>query len=110
MFEKIAKFKEWIIEKAIEQVLWAEKNLRGKTGAEKKAAVVKKLDDMVELPFYLEWADDMVFSWLVDTVCEKLNALTGHKFANLVLSDAQEIEIAGSIEIPEGFIKEKNHD
>ncbi len=90
MFEQI---KIW----TIEQVLWAEKNLKGKSGAEKKAAVVKKLDDLMKLPAYLEWADDLFFSWLVDKVCEKLNAMTEHNFANLTLTEKEEQSIVEEI-------------
>ena len=36
------KIKTFVIEK----VLWAEKNLKGKFGAEKKQAVIKAIDDL----------------------------------------------------------------
>ena len=98
MFEEIKKF-------AIEQVLWAEKNLRDKSGAEKKAAVVKKLDDMITLPPYLEWVDDIIIGKLVDIACEKLNTLTGHNFEKLELSEKQKQELVAEIEDP----KEKNY-
>ena len=97
MLEKIAQVKTW----TIEQVLWAEKNLKGKSGAEKKAAVVKKLDDLINLPTYLEWIDDIVISWLVDKVCDKLNAITEHNFENLTLDENQEHKIAEEIADPE---------
>ncbi len=39
--------KTWVLE----QVVWAEKNLKGvRTGAEKRAAVVAKVDEMLVLP------------------------------------------------------------
>ena len=88
--------KKW----AIEQVLWAEKNLKGKSGKEKKEAVIKKLDDLITLPGYLEWVDDVVLSWLVDSVCDKLNLLTGHDFERIELSEKQEQEIASEIADP----------
>lgn len=87
------KLKLW----AVEQVLWAEKNLHGKSGAEKKAAVIRKLDDLITLPAYLEWADDIVIAWVVDAVCDKLNALTAHNFAELALTEQQEQDIADEI-------------
>ena len=90
MFDKLKAF-------TLEQVLWAEKNLKGKSGAEKKAAVVKKLDDLITLPAYLEWADDMVISCLVDTVCSKLNEITQHDFSELTLNESQEMELAQEI-------------
>ena len=88
-----------IKQKIIEQVLWAENNLRGKTGAEKKAAVVRKLDDMIKLPAYLEWADDMVISYLVDQACEKLNAITAHSFEDIVFNDVDKARVAESMEV-----------
>ena len=68
---KIEEIKKWVIE----QVLWAEKNLKGKTGAEKKAVVVKKIDDLIVLPFYLEWLDDIVIGYLVDMACNMFNSI-----------------------------------
>ena len=95
MFEEIKKF-------AIEQVLWAEKNLKGKSGAEKKAAVVKKLDDMITLPSYLEWIDDVVIGLIVDRACSKLNEFAGHNFGEMnELTEKQEQELADEIEDPE---------
>ena len=56
---------------------------------------------MIVLPSYLEWVDDMVLSWLIDTVCEKLNFMTGNDFAELELTEQQEQEIANEIPNPE---------
>ena len=92
----INQIKGW----AIEQVIWAEKNLHGKSGAEKRAAVVKKLDDMITLPSYLEWLDDIIIGKLVDTACEQLNAMTEHNFKEIELSEKQEQELADGIEDP----------
>ena len=100
MLDKIKTF-------VIEKVLWAEKNLLGKSGAEKKAAVIKEIDDLITLPAYLEWADDIVISWIVDKVCEKLNAMTGHNFTNLTLTEKEEQEIANEIPDKDGA---KNND
>ena len=74
---KLQDIKKW----TIEQVIWAEKELRGKSGAEKKAAVIKKLDDLIKLPAYLEWVDDVVLSWLIDEACKRLNEFSGHKLS-----------------------------
>ena len=71
MFDKL---KSWVVE----QVLWAEKNMVGKTGAEKRAAVVAKLDDLLPLPWFLEWMDGPLIGWLVDKACALLNAEKGH--------------------------------
>ena len=81
---------KWIVE----QVLWAEQNLKNKNGAEKKAEVIKKLDEMIVLPAYLEWLDDIIISYLVDLACDKLNAFKGHDFGKTDLSIEQENEIA----------------
>ena len=84
----------------IEQVLWAEKTLKGKSGNEKKAEVIKKLDELIVLPSYLEWVDDLILSWLIDKVCEKLNFITGHNFNNLSLNEDKKIELVDEIEDP----------
>ena len=94
MFEQI---KMW----AVEQVMWAEKNLKGKTGAEKRKAVIKKLDDMIVLPSYLEWVDDIIIGKLVDMVCDKLNDFAGHDFGEIELTETQERDIADEIPDPE---------
>lgn len=78
--EYIKQAKEWVLE----QVLWAERELRGKSGAEKKAAVVKRLDDMITLPAWLEWADGPVIGWLVDSACDTLNGMYGHAWGAAV--------------------------
>ena len=74
---EISKMFTNIIEKinknVIEQVAWAEQELKGKSGIEKRAAVVKKLDDMIVLPASLEWVDDIIIGYLVDKACEMYN-------------------------------------
>ena len=59
-------------------MLYAENNIPGATGAEKKAYVVGKLDEMVMLPWYLEPFDGVIFGALVDFICARLNTLYGH--------------------------------
>lgn len=100
MFEKLQRLKEWIIK----QVFWAEKELDGKSGAEKRAAVIKKLDEMITLPGYFEWLDDILIGKAVDTICGKLNTEYGHKFKDVELNAEQEQKLADEIEIktPEG--------
>lgn len=93
MFEEIKKF-------AIEQVLWAEKNLKDSNGQLKREAVIKKLDDMIKLPAYLEWLDNAIIGAIVDKACAKLNEYAGHDFGNAELSQEQEIELAQGIEDP----------
>ena len=93
--DKINEIKRWVID----QVLWAEDNLRGKSGAEKKEAVVKKLDDLIVLPIYLEWVDDMVISYLVDQACDRLNAMTNKNFMGLNLAYEAKGKIAETLEV-----------
>ena len=92
--EKLKQIKKW----AIEQVIWAERELKGKTGAEKREAVVAKLDDMIKLPNRLEWVDDIILGIIVDSACKVLNDFAGHKFGNLILTGKQEEELAGKVE------------
>ncbi len=83
----------------VDQVIWAEKELIGKSGADKKAAVVKKLDELIKLPPYLEWVDDIVIAALVDQACEKLNALTAHNFKDTEINEVDKANIAGAMEV-----------
>ena len=94
-YDNVNQLKTW----TFEQVLWAENNLKGKSGAEKKAAVVKRLDDLIVLPFYLEWMDDKIIAWLVDVVCDKLNKMTDHKFVDTAITDEQEKSVIDSIDV-----------
>ena len=74
MWQKFLELKKWIVEK----VLWAEAEMGDKTGPERRAYIVQKLDDLIKLPFFLEWADGPLIGWLVDMACDKLNWLTDH--------------------------------
>ena len=95
--EKIDQIKKW----TIEQVVWAERNLTGKSGAEKKRAVIKKLDDIIVLPSYLEWIDDIIIGKLVNIVCDKLNDFAGHNFGKIEITEEQQKKIAEEIEVVE---------
>lgn len=67
----------------VEAVMAVEKEFSGKTGDEKKALVVKKIDDMIKLPWVLDDLldiDGKAISYLVDRVCLALNLLTGKRF------------------------------
>lgn len=90
------KLKMWVVE----QVLWAEQNMKGKSGKEKRDAVVEKLDAMLKLPAYLEPFDGPIIGFFVDLAVSKLNAFAGHGFGTAALTGAQEEEIAGSMEVP----------
>lgn len=102
LYERFEQLKTW----TIEQIIWAEKNLKDKSGAEKKAAVIKKLDDLITLPFYLEWMDDKIIAWLVDAICEKLNGIIGHNFEEI--NELQEKEIIKDITLQEDEVKDND--
>ena len=89
---------------AIEQIMWAEVNMRGKSGKEKRDAVIKRLDDMIKLPFYLEWLDDKLIGILVDLCCDKLNKIYAHHFADAKPDVAK---LAHEIALPEEITHEK---
>ena len=93
---KLRDLRLWVVE----QVLWAENELAGKTGEEKRAFIVAKLDELVPLPFWLEWADGPLIGWMVDLACEKLNWLTDHDFQGINLSEAQKEKVADVLETP----------
>ena len=90
--EYVNKAKAWVLE----NVLWAERNLKGRSGTEKKAAVVAKLDDMIRLPAWLEWADGPVIAWLVDRACDMLNEMYGHDWGAAVM-DGEEIKDTAAV-------------
>lgn len=96
MWEKFKKLKVWVVER----VLWAEKELRGKTGAEKRAVVVAKLNEIIDLPWVPEWVEGQLIGWLVDQVCDKLNILTDHDFSKMQLDEKQTEELVEALEAP----------
>ena len=102
MFENFSldQMKAWVIE----QVMWAETNMRGKSGKEKRDAVVARLDEMIKLPFYLEWLDDKLIGILVDLVCGKLNQVYAHHFADAKPDIAK---LAHEIVLPEEISHEQ---
>lgn len=101
MWEKLAEIKKWVIE----QVVWAEREMKGRSGKEKKAIVVSKIDDIIKLPWWLEWADGPLISWLVDLACEKLNWLTDRDFGGLWDSEGRSEKLAAVMEAPLSAIK-----
>ena len=108
MWEKV---KKWVVD----GVEWAEREMRGKTGAEKREAVVNKVDALIPLPWFLEWLDGLVIAWLVDKVCEKMNWLTDHKFTGNELSEEQsgklaEVACCSISSIPEEEVRGKSVD
>ena len=91
--KRFREIKAWVLQ----QVLWAENNLKGKSGREKKAAVVERLDDMISLPWYLEWLDGPLIGWLVDLVCDELNWLSDNDFTGLELTEQEAAAIVEGI-------------
>ena len=87
MFDNL---KKWVVE----QVLWVEQNMAGKSGAEKRAAVVAKIDDLIPLPWFLEWMDGPLIGWLVDKCCALLNAEAGHDWSGLNMTGAARESLA----------------
>ena len=85
-----SRVKKWVVD----AVSWAEREMKGKTGAEKREAVVNKVDALIPLPWFLEWLDGLVIGWLVDKVCEKMNWLTDHNFTGTELTEEQSTKLA----------------
>lgn len=84
------KLKIWIIE----QVQWAETELKGKSGAEKKSAVLRRVDELLDLPWYLGWmTDETVLGGLIDWAVSKLNHMFGRDFGSEEAS-AEEVAAA----------------
>ena len=100
MFEKITESYNMLKVRVVECVVWAEKELSGKSGEEKKAAVKRKLDDMIPLPFYLEWADDLLIDYLIEVVCSQMNAITSRKVETV--TDVK--KMAAVIDLPENVL------
>ena len=96
MWDKLKQLKKWVVE----SVLWAEKELAGKSGPEKRAVIVARLDDLVKLPWLLEWADGPLIGYLVDFACEKMNWLCDGDFSEANLTEEQKEEVADVLTAP----------
>ena len=92
-----------IKERAIELVKWAERELSGKTGAEKRAAVVTKMCALIGIPYLPEWIEVMfepiLYGWVVDKVCNFLNILTEHDITAIALNPEQITQAAELLSI-----------
>ena len=80
-------------------VIWAEQNLKGKTGAEKKAAVVDALCQNINLPGPLNWFKRPIIKFIVgltlDKICETLNIVTDHEgFDDVVVDPAGVVAVS----------------
>lgn len=95
MWENLKKIKTWVVDK----VLWAERELKGKTGEEKRAVVVSKLNEIINLPWVPEWVEGKLIGFFVDMVCDKANILTDHDLTK-VKTEEQKEALAGVIEAP----------
>lgn len=94
--------KKWLLAKAEKAVpslrLWAlqiiieaENRIPGQTGAEKKAYVVKTLDELIRLPLWLEPIDSVIFGALIDLICDKLNAKYGHIWGDIAAKNVMSV-------------------
>lgn len=92
----VSSLKLWVLQMVME----AEAEIPGGTGMEKRAYVVKRLDDIVKLPWYLEPFDGPVFGMLVDLACGKLNLLVGHNWDGAKFTPEQEQKIAAVMDVP----------
>lgn len=79
---------------AVDRVLGAEKSMSGKSGKEKRAAVVSMLEKMIPLPQKLEGIDDALIGVVVDWVCDTMNWLTDYDFSKTELDEAQKEKVA----------------
>ena len=110
MFNYFLKLKAMIIE----LVLWAEKDLKGKSGSEKKKAVVSKLMEMLlgmTLPWYISWAKGVapfLINYLVDLACQKLNFLSDWNFESIELNPVQVNKLASVLAAPIDVVVDSN--
>ena len=61
------------------------------TSEEKRKAAVAYLDGMIKLPIYLEWMDDMILGYIVDTTVGALNRKYGKTWGVSSRTKAAEI-------------------
>jgi uncharacterized membrane protein YheB (UPF0754 family) len=83
-------------------VNWAERELRDKTGAEKRKAVIEKLVEVIDIPFVPDLFESpierIVYGYLIDRACAWFNVLGDGNFETLVLTEEQKEKIAEMIE------------
>ena len=110
MFNRFFEIKKWVIE----SVIWAEREFRGRTGAEKLQIVIEKVLQMIAakalIPWWAMWAKEMIaptlISRLANLAVNKLNYLTGWDFANVELTELQIIELACALDAPDDVMIE----
>ena len=69
--------------KAVEQIAIDLADL-GISGSEKKRALVKFLDDCVDVPFFLEPLDGIIIGMAIDGIVAYYNAKLGHGWIDVV--------------------------
>ena len=69
--------------KAVEQIAFDLRDMSIK-GSEKKKALVKFLDDCVDVPFYLEPIDGIVIGMAIDGIIAYYNIKIGHGWLGIV--------------------------
>jgi hypothetical protein len=90
-------------------VRWAEQELKGKTGAEKRNAVIDKAVALINFPFVPDWIETpierIVYGYLIDQGCRWFNVLGDGSFVGLILSNAQQEKVVEMIDMnPEEVI------
>lgn len=102
------RIKRWVIQR----VLWAENEMEGRSGAEKKAIVVDRVLEMMVDTLPLPWfgrfaaqtAARPVVSWMVDLAVERLNFLSSWNFKSYELSEVLIAELACALDAPMDII------
>jgi hypothetical protein len=97
MWEKIQEFYKVVTTKIVE----IENLLSGKSGPDKKAAVVDYIINLVDIPYVPDVIETPIkrfaIGWLVDQIVEKLNVLTDWDFANFDTSTTTNMDVIAAI-------------
>ena len=79
MWQKIVAYAQEFIKLA--------EGFKDKTGVEKRAYVVKKMCEVINIPFVPDWIENlfepMVYGFVVDTIVKWWNVLTGRKLETI---------------------------
>lgn len=97
-----AKIKRWLIARAekavpslrlwvLQIVLEAENRIPGESGSDKRAYVIKALDELIRLPVWLEPFDGVIFGMLVDLICDRLNKKVGHVWGDIAAKNVMSV-------------------
>jgi hypothetical protein len=92
-----------IVDAVMEWVSWAERELKDKTGVEKRQVVIEKLVALIDIPFVPDLIESpierIVYGYLVDRACAWLNMLGNGNFEDLMLTAEQYGKVAEMIEV-----------